>query len=201
MTPDLLRYCLLCIHYVIKIEIILKNIAQKCSLYIAIVRSLFEHCGEIWGPNLATTINKFKPIPKIAVKWILAEGNKKYSEQKYHSKLHKLELLPLHYFFAVKKLKLFHYIVNETSCITMPAYLIKKLTSRTVDNSYNFEISPRIKLPIIRSFGSSFFPPNTELWNSLLFDVKSTSTHYHFLTELKRYFWSKIITEYEFEPD
>ena len=135
-----------------------KNIAQKRSLYIAIVRSLSEHCREIWGPNVATAIDKFKPIQKKAIKWTLAEGNKKYSEQEYHSKLHKLELLPLHYFFAVKKLKLFHNIVNETSCITMPAYLIKKRSSRTVDNRCNFEISPHIKLPIIRSFGSSFFP-------------------------------------------
>ena len=119
-----------------------KNIAQKRSLYIAIVKSLFEHCGEIWGPNVVTTINKFEPIQKKAVKWILAEGNKKYSEQEYHSKLHKLELLPLHYFFAVKKLKLFHNIVNETSFITMPAYLIKKRSSRTVDTRCNFEISP-----------------------------------------------------------
>ena len=172
----------------------IKNIAQKRSLYIAIVRSLFEHCGEIWVPNVVTTINKFEHIQKKAVKWILAEGNKKYSEQEYHSKLHKLELLPLHYFFAVKKLKLFHNVVNETSCIKMPAYLIKKRSSRTVDTRCDFEISPHIKLPLIRSFGS-------ELWNSLPFDVKSISQYYHFLTELKRYFWSKIITQYELEPD
>ena len=74
-----------------------KNIAPKRSLYIAIVRSLFEHCGEIWGLNVVTTIDKFEPIQKKAVKWILAEGNK-YSEEEYHSKLHKLELLPLHFF-------------------------------------------------------------------------------------------------------
>ena len=83
----------------------------------------------------------------------------------------------------------------------MPAYLIKKRSSRTVDTRCNFEISPHVKLPIIRSFGSSFFPSSTELWNSLPFDVKSISQHYHFLTELKRYFWSKIITQYELEPD
>ena len=105
----------------------------------SIVRSLFEHCGEIWGPNVATAINKFEPIQKRAIKWILAEGNKNYSEQEYHSKLHKLELLPLPYFFAVKKLKLFHSIVNETSCIRMPAYI--KRSSRTTDNRYNYKIS------------------------------------------------------------
>ena len=111
---------------------------------------------EIWGPNVVTTINKFEPIQKKAVKWILAEGNKKYSEQEYHSKLHRLELLPLHYFFAVKKLKLFHNTVNETSCITMPAYLIKKRSSRTVDTRCNFEISP-YKTPN-NVFWFKFFP-------------------------------------------
>ena len=46
----------------------IKNVTQKRSLYIAQVRSLFEHCGEIWGPNVVTAINKFEPIQKRAVK-------------------------------------------------------------------------------------------------------------------------------------
>ena len=101
---------------------------------------------------MVTAVNKFEPIQKKAVKWILAEGNKKYSEQEYHSKLHKLELLLLPYFFAVKKLKLFHRIVlvNETSCIGMPTYIIDKRSSGTADNRYNYAISPDTKLPIIR---------------------------------------------------
>ena len=40
----------------------IKNVTQKRSLYIALVRSLFEHGGEIWGPNVATAINKFETI-------------------------------------------------------------------------------------------------------------------------------------------
>ena len=46
----------------------IKNIAQKHSLYIALVRSLLEHWGEIWGPNVVTAVNKFEPIQKKAVK-------------------------------------------------------------------------------------------------------------------------------------
>ena len=179
----------------------IRNVTQKHSLYIALVRSLFEHCGEIWGRNVVTAVNKFEPIQKKAVKWILAEGNKKYSEQEYHSKLHKLELLPLPYFFAVKKLRLFHRIVNETSCIGMPTYIIDKRSSRTADNRYTYAISPDTKLPIIRPYGSSFFPSSIELWNSLPFDVKRISQHYEYLTKLKLYFWSKIISQYELEPD
>ena len=32
----------------------------------------------------------------------------------------------------------------------MPAYITKKHSSRTTDHRYNYEISPDIKLPIIR---------------------------------------------------
>ena len=61
-----------------------KNVSQKRSLYITLVRSLFEHCGEIWGPNPVILIakNKIEPLQKRAVKWILGEMNKKYNTTK-----------------------------------------------------------------------------------------------------------------------
>ena len=96
-------------------------------------------------------------------------------------------------------------------------------------------ISPDIKLPIIRSFGSSFFSskvrPNQiwqdhrpreynqtvrvvlilpyliglyfsiELWNCLPLETKRISQHCQFLTELTLYFWRKITSQYEIEPD
>ena len=57
----------------------------------------------------------------------------------------------------------------------MPAYIIKKRSSRATHNRYNYEISPDIKLPIIRSFGSSFFPSSIELRNCLPLETKSIS--------------------------
>ena len=83
----------------------------------------------------------------------------------------------------------------------MPTCIIDKRSSRTADNRYNYAISPDTKLPIIRPFGSSFFPSSIELWNSLPFDVKRISQHYEYLTKLKLYVWSKIISQYELEPD
>ena len=50
-----------------------KNVSQKRSLYITLVRSLFKHSGEIWGPNPVIAKNKFEPLQKRAVKWILGE--------------------------------------------------------------------------------------------------------------------------------
>ena len=40
----------------------IKNQSQKRALYITLVRSLFEHCGEIWGPNAVVAQNQFEPI-------------------------------------------------------------------------------------------------------------------------------------------
>ena len=39
-----------------------KNPYKKRSLYIMIVRSLFEHCGELWAPVEYVAANKFEPI-------------------------------------------------------------------------------------------------------------------------------------------
>ena len=69
-----------------------KNQNQKRTLYITLVKSLFEHCGEIWAPNAVVAQNKFEPIQKRAVKWILGELNLKYNENEYISKLKLLDL-------------------------------------------------------------------------------------------------------------
>ena len=133
----------------------IKNVAQKRSLYITLVRSIFEHCAEIWGPNAVTAKNKFEPLQKRAVKWILSETNKSYNDNEYYSKLYDLKLLPLQDFFVVKKLKLFYSIVSGTSLIEIPDYVIHKASSRTAHNRYNFAISPELKLPIVRPLGST----------------------------------------------
>ena len=179
----------------------IKDISQKRTLYIALVRSIFEHCGEIWGPNTATAKNKFEPIQKKAVKWVLGDIYKNYSEQEYYNKLHKLELLPMQDFFAVKKLKLFHAIVNETSLIKMPDYVIRKSRSRTASNTHNYAVSPGVKLPIVRPFGSSFFPSCIELWNALPDNIKIIQSNSEFLVKLKNHMWQDIISKYQLEPD
>ena len=69
-----------------------KNQNQKRTLYITLVKSLFEHCGEIWARNAVVAQNKFEPIQKRAVKWILDEINLKYKENKCINKLKVLDL-------------------------------------------------------------------------------------------------------------
>ena len=56
--------------YFAELVTLLKIQNKKRSLYIMIVRSLFEHCGELWAPVEFVAANKFEPIQKRAVKWI-----------------------------------------------------------------------------------------------------------------------------------
>ena len=79
-----------------------KNQNQKRALDITLVKSLFEHCGEIWAPNAVVAQNKFGPIQKLAVKWILGELNMKYKENEYINKLKVLDLLPFNTFSSLK---------------------------------------------------------------------------------------------------
>ena len=42
----------------------IKNQSQKRALYITLVRSLFEHYGEIWAPNLLLRTKSLNPFKK-----------------------------------------------------------------------------------------------------------------------------------------
>ena len=46
---------------------------QKRVFYLAIVRSLFEHCVQIWRPTTDSSILKLERIQKRAVKWVFSE--------------------------------------------------------------------------------------------------------------------------------
>ena len=99
------------------------NNSQKRALYIALVRSLFEHCGEIWGPNAVVAYKKFEPIQKRAVKWIVCETNNNYNEYDYVTRLKQLDLLPMQHFYQFKKLKLFHKVLAGSLTISKPEYI------------------------------------------------------------------------------
>ena len=49
---------------------------QRRALYLSLVRSIFEHCCQVWAPQNAKSINAFDLIQKRAVKWILKEPYK-----------------------------------------------------------------------------------------------------------------------------
>ena len=44
---------------------------QRRALYLSLVRSIFEHCCQVWAPQTLKSLNAFDLIQRRAVKWIL----------------------------------------------------------------------------------------------------------------------------------
>ena len=178
-----------------------KNQNQKRTLYITLVKSL-EQYGEMWATNAVVVQNKFEPIQKRAVKRILGELNLKYNENEYISKLKLLDLLPLQYFFQLKKLKLFHRIRNGTIAINMPPYVIQHRLAHSSSNNINkLAASTKLTQPIIRPFGNSFFPSSIALWNSIPPNIQNLDSQPESFRKTKEHFWSSILIAHNLEPD
>ena len=96
---------------------------QKRALYLAIVRSQYEHCCVVWRPTTQTLINKFEAVQKRAVKWILNEEYDHYNDYEYLCRLKGLDLLPMEYYFMKNDLVMFQKIYNGLCCVQLPSYL------------------------------------------------------------------------------
>ena len=72
-----------------------KDVKQKRVFYLVLVRSLFEHCCEIWRPTTIQMMLKVESIQKRAVKWILGELDHHYNDHEYLKRLKDLDILPM----------------------------------------------------------------------------------------------------------
>ena len=140
----------------------IRNKYHKRSHFITLVRSIFEHCVEVWAPNYVIAEKNSRQY-KRAVKWIYGELNKKYNPEEYLQKLFSLDLQPIFNFFCLKKLKVFYKVKNELSHISMQFYIQahRATRNRTYENS--LKVSDQIQKPLINPFGGSFFPSSTDL--------------------------------------
>ena len=180
----------------------IKNQSQKRALYITLVRSLFEHCGEIWGPNAVVSQNQFEPIQKRAVKWILCESSRRYSEAEYMNKLKALDLLPIQYYFQRKKLKLFYRIRKDDIDIDMPNYVVQyRLATYASNSRHKLSVTTNINQPIVRPFGNSFFPSTIAMWNFLPNSIQGIDSVNEFQYKTKDYIWTNITNTHNLEPD
>ena len=100
-----------------------KNKQQKRALYLALVRSLFQHCSVIWRPHTIKIKNKLDSIQKRGIKWILSEHSKSYSKVDFLVKQRSLDILPINEHLLLTDLILFHKIFYEHICIAMPDYI------------------------------------------------------------------------------
>ena len=182
-----------------------KNSTKKRTLYLTIVRSLFEHCSSIWAPSLATVTNRFEPLQKRCVKWILNEQFFSYSDSVYHTKLHELKIMPLSYKFLYSDLILFYKVLNEIVPISLPEYVIRRTNTRSSSgNSVIFGLDLHSTINQKNVFTHSFFPRCITYWNNLPDLVRSSTTLNEFSDKLRTWIWASVtskFTDFDIEPD
>ena len=175
------------------------------NLYITLVRSLFEHCATIWRPTTDNLISKIEGIQKRGIKWILNEEFLSYSSNSlYYDKCKQLNILPMSYRFILTDLVLLHQVINGLVPLSLPSFLSfysgkSRLRFCRLDTmSLVSSIVPSTKASQATSsnaFAKSFFYRSHLLWNDLPLDIRQISSPLAFKTRVKKYLWTKIITD------
>ena len=181
------------------------NKNKKRALYLAMVRSIFEHCPTVWRPSSNTVISRLERIQKRAIKWINEEFGWSYSfnDLLYHAHCKQLNILPIRYRFDFHDLKLFHLIVHNISCIKLPSYLHffeghSRLRFSHLDHlslvsdvipSHKFNTSNRK-----RGLANSYFYRTHLLWNRLPLSLREIIRPSVFKSKLVEYIWTHLVT-------
>ena len=177
-----------------------KNPRQRRALYLAMVRSQFEHCSVIWRPHQKTIIDRFESLQKRCIKWILNEQFCHYSPDVYFQKCKQLDLLPIQFRFILCDLVLFHKIFYKLCPISFPFYMKpfmgSSLRSCHLDALCMVsDVLPRINNVTFGSsfqpFSSSFFYRTHSLWNSLPIAVRGNSSSISFKHIVSEILWDK----------
>jgi len=171
-----------------------KNQSHKRTLYLTMVRSIFEHCCCIWAPSSPSIISSFESIQKRAIKWIFCEQFYSYSDAYYMQKLVDLDILPMAQKFLYNDMVLFFKIVNNLIPVDLPLYLTSRSNTRVASHNQCFGFDDEIvKNPIRNVFGKSFFPRCVAAWNSLTPELKSCENINIFQSALKSHLWQTAL--------
>ena len=171
---------------------------QKMSFYIAIVRSLFEHCSTIWSPQHKTNLSKFASLQRRAVKWINGEPFVSYTDEKYSEVLRKHQLLPIKLKFIYNDLVMFFKIVNKLIPIELPDFIIfcepgNTRFTRSTASIHNSNDTTKFSCsiqPNCDAFKHSFFYRTILRWNHLPLDTRKAENLGKFKSLLKQALWS-----------
>ena len=174
------------------------DVKRKRTLYLALIRSLFEHCSPIWRPTNKTMIAKFESLQKRCVKWILSEEYTRYiTYSNYVKKCRQVDLLPLSTRFNVNDLILFHKIFYNLLPLNFPSYLIpfsgnSRLRSCHLDNlSIVCTLQPdSLNMNCLKK--SFYFRTYLE-WNALPLHLRQIDISSSFKNEIIKYFWKLIL--------
>ena len=174
---------------------------SKRTLYLTLVRSLFEHVSITWRPVTLTRIHLFERLQKNSIKWILNEQFLSYAdEETYTGKCKQLDILPMYKRFELNDLVFFHKIVHEHLPFKMPHYIIRyNGSSRLRDNrldslSYIFNTTYINSNPRSALY-KGFFYRTLYAWNKLDFDTRNTFDKNLFKKHTKKHLWGEVLTE------
>ena len=199
-----------------------KDQKKKRAFYLALVRSIFEHCSVIWRPSSSDMIQKVEGIQRRAVKWILSEQDHHYSDFEYIKRLKDLDMLPMEYKFIYTDLVQFHRIFYGHSVVKLPTYL--EPLDNDDRNRFRSNVPPPnrygqdtvasddiLDLGSMRnrrmdksslkcnieatapSFKNSFFFRAHILWNNLPVDVRELNMSTEFQIKLRHHLWDVIL--------
>ena len=185
----------------------IKNTRQRRNLYLALIRSQFEHCSPVWSPSSKVTMDKLEALQKKCVKWILNEELYSYTPETYSSKLKELDLLPIQYRLQCKDLKLLHNIIHNKSVISLPNYMhfhlgISRLRSCHLDDlslvsdivpklSNNYQKRNVISSTSLSQFTNNFFYRSMNYWNSLPRTIRNLKLTPAFDLAITNHMWRK----------
>ena len=177
-----------------------KDIRRRRSLYLALIRSQFEHCSQIWRPTTKSKLDKLDAFQKKCIKWVLSEEFVNYqSFETYVKKCRQVNILPLSKRFNLNDLILFHKIVYGISSLAMPGYLsrycgISRLRSCHLDSlSYVSAILPQ--RGIRNHLSKSFFYRTHLIWNTIPLDIREVSCPSSFKRKLTEYLWKEVLED------
>ena len=171
---------------------------QRRVLYLSLIRSIFEHCCQVWSPYNQKSLNAFDLVQKRAVKWILKESYNSYTDEEYLLKQRGLDLLPMKYKFILSDLTLFYKIVHNKVNISLPIYVsriepqdIKRITrssKATAEGKDKSQFNCSV-LPKVNAFKYSYFVRTVQQWNEVPLHIRTLESVDVFTAALKEYLW------------
>lgn len=179
------------------------DIKRARTLYITLVRSIFQSCSIIWRPNGSTLSKKVEGIQKRAMKWILNEESLSYTcNSVYFRKCRELKILPMSYRFQLADLVMLHKIIHSLVPIALPEYMSfyrggSRLRSNHLDNlSLVSAVLPNTTASQARTsnaFANSYFYRTHLLWNLLPIEIREENCPKKFKKVLKTHLFDKIM--------
>ena len=178
------------------------NNTSKCrTLYLTLVRSLFNHCSQIWRLN-CPAVAPFENFQKRCIKWALGESLVCYSETEYLEKLKILKILPLEYYFLKNDPTIFHNIIHNLIPVPLPKELIHNDLRTRLNRNKNltFQLTENVGTPK-KILTNSFFIPSMSHWNRLPNEIRKLTDSNEFKVTLENYFWTQMSSHLQSIPD